>query len=121
MSRMPFWLTLTIAVVLGVLGGRAVTAQDTGPDKEHPAGAGWARVLRVQGNVGLGRLSPSVPGRTRDGSDPRQSRDDRGLQGRRSRLTASPSPNGAKMAKIHWDPKKMKRRSPLRDGAGHAP
>jgi hypothetical protein len=33
MTRIPFWLTLFIAVVLAVLGGRAITAQDTGPDK----------------------------------------------------------------------------------------
>jgi hypothetical protein len=33
MRRIPFWLTLTIAVVLAVLGGRAITAPDTSDEK----------------------------------------------------------------------------------------
>ena len=33
MTRIPPLLTLIIAVVLAVLGSRAITAQDTGPDK----------------------------------------------------------------------------------------
>ena len=75
--------TLTIAIIAGVLavvGGLAISAQD----KYTLESAEWARVLRVQRIRGLaGCLHQS--GRTPDGCDPRESCDDQGLPGRRSR------------------------------------
>jgi hypothetical protein len=45
MPRALFWLTLIMAVVLAVLGGRAITAQDTADDKyavQVPGGLAFA-------------------------------------------------------------------------------
>ena len=105
MSRMPFWLTLTIAVVLGVLGGRAVTAQDTGPDKytlQVPGGLAfsefrgyeaWQVVSISQDGPVMGAIlaNPVMIEAYKAGAPG----------------NGKPFPNGAKMAKIHWDPKKM--------------
>jgi hypothetical protein len=118
MSRIPFWLTLTIAVVLAVLGGRAITAQDTGPDKytvQVPGGLAFSEFrgyeawpvvsISQDGPVMAAILANPVMIETYKA----------GLPG-----NGKPFPDGAKMAKIHWDPKKDGH-VPRRDGAGHAP
>jgi hypothetical protein len=45
MTRILSWLTVIVAVVLAVLGGRAISAQDKYAGKVHCASAEWARVL----------------------------------------------------------------------------
>ena len=42
-----------------------------------------------------------------DGCHPRKSRDDRRLSGRRTRQRGEPFPDGSKMAKVHWNLKKL--------------
>ena len=70
----------------------------------HLAGAGRPRVLRVQGiRVVAARLGQ--PKRKATGRDPRQSRDDRGLRGRHTR-NGKPFPDGARIAKIHYVPRR---------------
>ena len=85
MKRMPVLLTLAaFVVVLGVLGGRALTAQDTGPDKYTAQVPGGARVFRVPG---IRILASGLPQSERPchGGDPRQSGDDQRLPGRHPR------------------------------------
>ena len=55
------------------------------------------------------------------GDDPRQSGDDRGLQGRAFPSNGKPFPDGAMMAKIHWMAKKAEDQpgEPVVPGALH--
>jgi hypothetical protein len=70
----------------------------------HCASAGWARVLRVQGLRKLaGYLCQSRRRLSR--GDPRESRDDRAYQAG-APGNGKPFPDGAKMAKIHWNAQK---------------
>ena len=71
----------------------------------HPQSAGRARLLRIQGIRRLGRDRDQREPR-RDRSDPGQSGNDQRLQGRHAG-NGKPFPDGAKMAKIHWNPKKL--------------
>ena len=59
MTRIPSLLTLIIAVVLAVLGGRAITAQDTGPDKYTVQVPGGSRSPSSE-DTNAGRSSPSA-------------------------------------------------------------
>ena len=91
----------TLAVTLTILGGAAISAQDK-------------YTLRVPGGLafsefrGYEKLACRLPepdgGRGR--SDPGQSSDGRSLPRRNPRQRESRFPDGAKMAKIHWKPKK---------------
>src|SRR3981081_1105676 len=101
MTRISSWLTVIIAVVLVVLvGGRAISAQDKYTLKvpnglafsEFKGYEGW-QIISVSHNGGL------PPG----------------ILGNPARIDAykacvpgnsKPFPDGAKMAKIHWNPKK---------------
>jgi hypothetical protein len=103
-TRIPFWLTLTTAVVLAVLGGRAIIAQDTGQDKytvQVPGGLAfsefrgyeaWQVVSISHGNLMAAILANPVM------IDAYRA----GIPG-----NGQPFPDGSKMAKIHWSPKKM--------------
>jgi hypothetical protein len=64
MIRVPLWLMLTIAVGLAVLGGGALTAQDTSDDKytvQVPGGLAFSEFR----DTSAGRSSPSVTLATR--------------------------------------------------------
>ena len=56
MTRIPSLLTLIIAVVLAVLGGRAITSQDTGPDKYTVQGPGGLAFSEFRIRTLAGRL-----------------------------------------------------------------
>src|SRR5271154_412980 len=101
MTRIPFWLIVIIAVVLAVLGGRAISAQDK-YILQVPGGLafaefrgyeGWpviavsengGKIAVIMGNsVMIDAFKEGVPG------------------------NGKPFPDGARMAKIHWIPKKQ--------------
>jgi hypothetical protein len=101
MARIPFWLIVTIAVVLAVFGGRAISAQDKYivqvPNGlaffEFRGYEGWpviaisengGKISVIMGNsVMIDAYKGGAPG------------------------NGKPFPDGAKMAKIHWNPKKQ--------------
>ena len=105
MKRMTSLLTLTGAVALAILGGRALVAQDAGPAKyavKVPGGLAfsefkgyeaWQTVSISQSEklmavilanpVMIEAYKAGIPG------------------------NGKPFPDGAKMAKIHWNPKKQ--------------
>jgi len=99
--RNRLWLALIIAVVLAVLGGRAITAQDK-YTVQVPGGLAFSefrgyeswQVVSVSDDGGLlaailanpvmiAAFQAGAPG------------------------NGKPFPDGSKMAKIHWDPKKL--------------
>ena len=98
MTRIASWLMVIIAVVLAVLGGRAVSAQDK-YTVQVPGGLafsefrgyeGWQAVaISHAGKVALILANPVM-------IDAYQA----GFPG-----NGKPFPNGAKLAKIHWIPK----------------
>ena len=100
MTRIASWLMVIIAVVLAVLGGRAVSAQDK-YTVQVPGGLafsefrgyeGWQAVaISHAGKVALILANPVM-------IDAYQA----GFPG-----NGKPFPNGAKLAKIHWIPKKQ--------------
>ena len=110
MTRIAFWLMAIIAVVLAVLGGRAISAQDK-YTVQVPGGLafsefrgyeGWqaiaishaGKVALILGNpVMIDAYKAGVPG------------------------NGKPFPDGAKMAKIHWIPKKQETYPGPTDGA----
>src|SRR3954469_14180593 len=104
MKRMTSLLTLSGAVVLAVLGGRVITAQDAGEAKyavQVPGGLafsefrgyeGWQTVSISQGEKLAVILANPVMIEAYKAGIP-----DNG----------KPFPDGAKMAKIHWTPKKQ--------------
>ena len=95
-------LTIAMATaVLAVLGGAAVYAQD----KYALNIAERNRVRRLQGIRGLGG-GVFRPDRRSAQGDRRQSDHDRGVQGRHSRQNGQPFPDGSKIAKLQWKPKK---------------
>jgi len=100
MTRIPFWLTVTIAVVLAVLGGRAISAQDK-YTVQVPNGLAfsefrgyedWQTVAISQTEDALAVIlaNPVMINAYRAGVP------DNG----------KPFPDGSKIAKIHWKPKK---------------
>jgi hypothetical protein len=98
MKRIPFSVILIIAVVVAILGGRAISAQDK-YTVQVPGGLafsefrgyeGWQAVaISHAGKVALILGNPVM-------IDAYQS----GVPG-----NGKPFPDGAKMAKIHWTPK----------------
>ena len=104
MMRTRSWLMVIIAVVLAVLGGRVISAQDTGQAKyavrvpnglafsEFRGYESWQTVSISQNEkliavilanpVMINAYQSGIPG------------------------NGKPFPDGAKMAKIHWNPKK---------------
>jgi hypothetical protein len=98
MTRIASWLMVIIAVVLAVLGGRAISAQDK-YTVQVPGGLafsefrgyeGWQAVaISHAGKVALILANPVM-------IDAYQA----GFPG-----NGKPFPDGAKMAKIHWIPK----------------
>ena len=106
MRRIPVLLALAFVVVLAVLGGRAITAQDTGQAKytvrvpnglafsEFRGYESWQTVsishngekvmaVILANPVMINAYQSGIPG------------------------NGKPFPDGAKMAKIHWNPKKL--------------
>ena len=101
MMRIPSWLIVTIPAVLTVLGGRAISAQDK-YTLQVPNGLAFSEfngyeawqvislshneklIAVIVGNpVMIDAYKAGVPG------------------------NGKPFPDGAKMAKIHWNPKKL--------------
>ena len=80
MTRLPSWLMVIFAVVLAVFGGRAISAQDK-YTVQVPNGLAFSE---FKGYEDWQVIAVSQTGDAARG-DPRQSRDDRGLPGRRSR------------------------------------
>src|SRR5688572_26839158 len=105
MKRMTPLLTLTGAIALAILGGRVLTAQDAGEAKytvQVPGGLafsefrgyeGWQTVSISQGEKLMAVIlaNPVMIEAYKAGIP------DNG----------KPFPDGAKMAKIHWNPKKQ--------------
>ena len=100
MTRVPFWLTLLISVVLAVLGGTALAAQDKYtvqvPDglafSEFRGYEDWKVIAVSQtGNLVVAILgNPEIIAAYQAG-----------VPG-----NGKPFPDGSKMAKIHWNAKK---------------
>jgi hypothetical protein len=98
MTRIPSWVIVTIAVVLAVFGGRAISAQDK-YTLQVPGGLAFSEFRGYEswqavavshaGQVALILANPVM-------IDAYQS----GVPG-----NGKPFPDGAKMAKIHWNPK----------------
>jgi hypothetical protein len=99
MTRFPSWLMVMIAVVLAVLGGRAISAQDKytvqvpnglafsdirGYEDWQAVAVSQASVLAVilANPVAIDAYRAGVPG------------------------NGKPFPDGSKIVKIHWNPKK---------------
>src|SRR5215467_14627871 len=101
MMRGPRPLIVIIAIVLAVLGGRAISAQDK-YSLQVPNGLAFSEfrgyedwsVIAISENEGVIAVilgNPAMIGAYRDG-----------IPG-----NGKPFPDGAKMAKIHWIPKKQ--------------
>jgi len=99
MTRIPFWLTVIIAAVLAVWGGRAISAQDKYtlqvPDglafSEFKGYEGWqtVSVSKPEGAFAAILANPVMIDAYRAG-----------VPG-----NGKPFPDGSKIAKIHWKPK----------------
>ena len=100
MTRLPSWLMVIFAVVYAVLGGRAISA----PGQIRCASAERARLLGVQGIRRLEVISVSHSGDVLAvilGNPEMIAAYQAGVPG-----NGKPFPDGAKMAKIHWNAKK---------------
>src|SRR5215471_9998625 len=106
MRRMLVLVTLAaLVVVLGVLGGRALTAQDTGPDKYTVQVPGGLAFSEFRGYESWQVVSASLDGPVMAAILANPTMIDAykaGIPG-----NGQPFPDGSKMAKIHWNPKKM--------------
>jgi len=106
MRRIPFWLTLTIAVVLAVLGGRAITAQDTSDEKYTVQVPGGLAFSEFRGYERWQVVSISHTGEQVMAvilANPLMiDAYKAGIPG-----NGKPFPDGSKMAKVHWGPKKL--------------
>jgi hypothetical protein len=106
MTRMSFLLTLTIAVVLAVLGGKSITAQDTADEKytvQVPGGLAFSEFRgyerwQVVSISHTGEQAMAVILANPLMIDAYQA----GIPG-----NGQPFPDGSRMAKIHWVPKKL--------------
>jgi len=98
-------VTVVSLVMLGVLGGRAVTAQDTGPGKytvQVPGGLAFSefrgyeawQTVSISHSEKLLAVILANPEMIKAFQS--------GIPG-----NGKPFPDGAKMAKIHWNPKKI--------------
>src|SRR6476646_3894444 len=114
MTRGPFWLIVIVAVVLAVLGGRAISAQDK-YTVQVPGGLAFSEfrgyedwqfiavsqtgdlIVAILGNPEIiAAYQARVPG------------------------NGKPFPDGSKMAKIHWNAKKSAE-APAQTLAGNPP
>jgi hypothetical protein len=105
MRRLPIWLTLTITAVLAVMGGSVITAQDTGPEKYSVQVPGGLAFSEFQGYEGWQVVSTSLDGPVLAAilANPVM------IEAYRSGIPGNgqPFPDGSKMAKVHWIPKKL--------------
>jgi hypothetical protein len=105
MRETPTLLVLSIAVVLAVLGGRTMTAQDTGQEKYSVQVPGGLAFSEFRGYEAWQVISISQDGPVMAailGNPVMIDAYRAGVPG-----NGQPFPDGSKMAKIHWDPKKM--------------
>jgi Cytochrome P460 len=106
MRRVPVRLTLAaVLVVLGALGGRALTAQDTGPEKYTVQVPGGLAFSEFRGYESWQVVSASLDGPVLAAILANPVMIDAykaGVPG-----NGQPFPDGAKMAKVHWNPKKL--------------
>ena len=113
MTKILSSVILTIAVALTVLGGRAISAQDK-YTLQVPGGLAFSEfrgyenwpVIAVSENGG--KIAVIV------GNPAMNDAYKKGVPG-----NGEPFPDGAKMAKIHWIPKKTRCVSGATDGAGY--
>jgi hypothetical protein len=106
MTRRSFWLMLTMAIGLAVLGGGALTAQDTSDDKytvQVPGGLGFSEFRGYERwqVVSLSHTGEQVMAVILANPlmiDAYKA----GIPG-----NGQPFPDGSQMAKIHWIPKKL--------------
>src|SRR5499427_4383761 len=105
MRRMLVLVTLAaFVVVLGVLGGRALTAQDTGPDKYTVQVPGGLAFSEFRGYESWQLVSASQDGPVMAAILANPTMIDAykaGIPG-----NGQPFPDGSKMAKLQWKPKK---------------
>src|SRR5712691_4188625 len=97
MTRIPFWLMVMIAVVLALLGGRAISAQDK-YTVQVPNGLAFSE---FRGYEDWHVISVSHAGDVLAvilGNPEMIKAYQAGIPG-----NGKPFPDGAKMAKIHWD------------------
>ena len=100
MTRKKIAISVGIIMLLAVLStGIAISAQDKYTLKV-PNGLAFSEFRGYEGWQVI-----AVSQTERACGDPREPRDDRCVQGRYSG-NGKPFPDGAKMAKIHWNPKK---------------
>ncbi len=101
MKTMLSGLMVTIAVVLAVSGGRAVSSQDKYTLKV-PGGLAFSEFKGYESwqVISMSQDSPHVAAIL--GNPVMIKAYEEGIPG-----NGKPFPNGAKMAKIHWNPKKM--------------
>jgi len=101
MTRIASWLVVILAAVLAVLGGRAISAQDK-YTLQVPNGLAFSEfrgyedwpVIAISENEGLIAVIVGNPAMIDAYKE--------GVPG-----NGKPFPDGAKMAKIHWNPKKQ--------------
>ena len=106
MTRIPFWLMVMIAVVLALLGGRAISAQDK-YTVQVPNGLAFSE---FRGYEDWHVISVSHAGDVLAvilGNPEMIKAYQAGIPG-----NGKPFPDGAKMAKIHWDAKKSAEADP---------
>lgn len=107
-KSIPAVVVIVVAVavsVLGVLGVRAVTAQDAGPAKYSVRVPNGLAFSEFQGYEGWQTISISHSERLLAvtlGNPVMIKAFQSGIPG-----NGQPFPDGAKMAKVHWNPKKM--------------
>jgi len=98
-------VVMTVSLVMfGVLGGRAVTARDTGPGKYTVKVPGGLAFSEFRGYEGWQTISISHSEKLLAvtlGNPEMIKAFQSGIPG-----NGKPFPDGAKMAKIHWNPKK---------------
>jgi hypothetical protein len=106
MKRILFRLTLAVAAVLAVLGGRTVTAQDTSDEKYSVRVPGGLAFSEFRGYERWQVVSLSHTGEQVMavilGNPLMIDAYHAGIPG-----NGKPFPDGAKMAKIHWIPRKL--------------
>src|SRR3954468_9836185 len=104
MKRIASLLSLTGAVVLAVLGGRVLTAQDTGEAKYTVQVSGGLAFSEFKGYEGWQTVSISQSEKLAVIlANPVM------IEAYKSGIPGNgkPFPDGSRMAKIHWNPKKQ--------------
>jgi hypothetical protein len=101
MTRIPSWLIVIVAAALAVFGGRAISAQDK-YTLQVPGGLAFSEFRGYEGwpviaiSENGGKISVIL------GNSVMIDAYKEGVPG-----NGAPFPDGAKMAKIHWNPKKQ--------------